>query len=82
MFSSSLYLHHAVQIMLVHISGVESYLHFPGATSDFSDSGISVNFRQVISSRTYISCEDSSNYEKLAKTFLNFRILLTYKHML
>lgn len=71
-----------MQIMLVHISGVESYLHFPGATSDFSDSGISVNSRQVISSQTYISCEYSSNYEKLAKTLLDCRILLTCKHML
>jgi len=76
LFSTSLYLHHAAGIALIHISGVESYPHFTGATSDFSDSGVSVNSRQVVLSQTHISFQNSSSCRKLAKPDLDCRMPL------
>lgn len=65
-----------------HTSGVDHYLHFPAATSDFSDSGISVNSRWVIRRQTHISYENSSTCRKLAKPDLDCGMPLTCKYVL
>lgn len=82
LLNGSLYLHHAAGITLIRIGGVESYLRFPRATSDFSDSGISVNSRQVITNQTHITFENSSSCRKLAKPDLDCRMPLTCNHVL
>lgn len=82
LLSTRLYLHHAVRIAPIHTSGVDHCLHFPGATSDFSDSGISVNSRWVIMSQTHISYENSRSCRKLAKPDPDCRTSLTCKYVL